>query len=59
VIVIVLGMSYWTVYFQQFSLVLFMKSSVLFIYVTHSSANSGLMGTWMLPHNMVTVAYDL
>ena len=25
VIVIVLGMSYWTVYFQQFSLMLFMK----------------------------------
>ena len=59
VIVILLGMSYWTVYFQQFSLMLFMK----LLYVVHLCdtyfSQQWVDGNTDIPHNMVTVAYDL
>ena len=57
-IVIVLDMSYWTVYFQQFSLMLFMKLYVVYLYDTFFSQH-WVDGNMDVPHNMVTVAYDL
>jgi len=51
-------MSYWTVYFQQFSLMLFMKLYVVYLYDTFFSQH-WVDGNMDVPHNMVTVAYDL